>query len=275
MRNPIQELADLPIGPIRYFDSITSTNDEASDWAANDAPDLAVVIANEQTQGRGRLNKRWYTPADAGLAFSIILKQFGQNLPLINLNLSRATALGALAVCDALEECYQLPTQIKWPNDVLIRGKKICGILAEAQWFGEQVNCITLGIGINVSCASLPLESEQTFPATCLEDCIEKGRKVDDSSEQILLLRAVLNKILAWRPLLHSIIFTQAWENKLAYRGEWVVAYQDYPLKPPKNTRPIAEGKLLGITPNGAVQLLNPEGEIITLQVGEIHLRKN
>ena len=90
-------LSKLPIGGIRYFDSIGSTNDEALAWAANDAQDLSIVIANEQTAGRGRLDRPWFTPASTALAFSLILRPTADEKP----HLSRIVGLAALALADS------------------------------------------------------------------------------------------------------------------------------------------------------------------------------
>ncbi|MEO5887407.1 MAG: biotin--[acetyl-CoA-carboxylase] ligase, partial [Anaerolineales bacterium] len=113
-------LSNLPLGDIKYFDSIGSTNDEALAWAANDAKDLSLVIADEQTAGRGRLDRKWSTPPGTALAFSLILRPTVYEKP----HLSRAVGWAALAVADSLWT-RQLTPQIKWPNDVLLLGRKV------------------------------------------------------------------------------------------------------------------------------------------------------
>ena len=110
-----KSLSKLPLGDIRYFDSIGSTNDEALAWAATDAPDLSLVIADEQTAGRGRLDRKWFTPKGTALAFSLILRPTAAERP----HLSRTVGLAALAVADSLRT-RGLAAQIKWPNDILI-----------------------------------------------------------------------------------------------------------------------------------------------------------
>jgi BirA family biotin operon repressor/biotin-[acetyl-CoA-carboxylase] ligase len=273
MENPASYLVDLPIGDVRYYPSIGSTNDEAMHWIEAGATDLSVVIANEQTSGRGRFNRRWYTPPDSALAFSVILKQVGQDLPQISQNIPHLTALGALAVCDALASLFQLEAKIKWPNDVLIDGRKFCGILVEAQWLGEQLGAVVMGIGINITPLSIPDMIELNFPATCLEDCLGAKPQGFSPIDRWVLLHSVLEKILHWRPLLHSILFTRAWDKKLAFRDEWVRVDLDYETSNEQEQPPAIEGKLLGITPSGALQLLNQAGKLITVQAGEIHLR--
>jgi BirA family biotin operon repressor/biotin-[acetyl-CoA-carboxylase] ligase len=139
-------LSDLPLGAVRYFDTIGSTNDLAARWAEDGAPDLSLAAADEQTAGRGRLGRRWITPPGAALAFSLVLKDSRKT------DILRYTALGALAVCDALNAAFSpmLPAQIKWPNDVII-AMEAGGRAGEAHWQGEASPPMILGIGINVA----------------------------------------------------------------------------------------------------------------------------
>ena len=124
---PLQSiLTGLPLGGLRYFDSIGSTNDEALAWARAGAPDYSLVVADTQTAGRGRLQRRWVTNPGAALAFSLVLwpaPQERQCLP-------RFSPLGAVAVRQALAVVFGLPAEIKWPNDVLLGRCKVAGVLA-------------------------------------------------------------------------------------------------------------------------------------------------
>src|SRR5512138_559035 len=92
-------LSKLPLGDIKYFDSIGSTNNEALAWATLDTKDLSLVIADEQTAGRGRLDRKWFTPKGTALAFSLILRPTAEEKP----SLTRMVGLAALAVADALQ----------------------------------------------------------------------------------------------------------------------------------------------------------------------------
>jgi len=262
-------LAGLPLGSIRFYDRTGSTNDEAARWAEADAPHLSLVVADEQTAGRGRLGRRWYTPPGGALAFSLILRSVGQVagqdaiLPCVpylpNEGIPRLTALGALAVCDALRQEYSLDPQIKWPNDVLLEGCKVAGVLAEADWEGERLGSVILGIGINVAVQSVPPQDELLFPATCVEAAL--GKPV----ERWALLRAVLQALLQWLPRLNSMDFLRTWEGQLAFRGKWVriTFKQGSSLK----------GVVLGLNPDGALRLRLPTGEVTAIQFGELNLR--
>jgi BirA family biotin operon repressor/biotin-[acetyl-CoA-carboxylase] ligase len=262
-------LADLPLGEVRYFDRLGSTNDEAKHWAEEGAPDLSVVVADEQTAGRGRAGRRWTTPAGAGLAFSLILYPTLEGSD----TLPRMTALGALAVCDALRNVYRLPAQIKWPNDVLLNRWKVAGVLAEAHWTGGDLTSVVLGVGINVASASvseavLPA-SNLLFPAICVEDAL--GRPVDS----LELLHAVLAEFLRWRQRLSWSDFMRAWEASLAFRGEWVHIFSDQRDEETKASleAPIQEGQIAGLAPDGSLRLTTRSGDEITVRFGEVRLR--
>jgi BirA family biotin operon repressor/biotin-[acetyl-CoA-carboxylase] ligase len=267
-------LADLNLPAIRYFDCTDSTNDEASRWITEGALDRSLVVADEQTAGRGRGARRWTTLPDSGLAFSLVLfpTHFG---PFI---VPRRTAIGALAVRDALQNIYGLTAQIKWPNDILLNRKKVAGILAENYWTGDDLKAVILGYGINVTCESIDsaaLSGQRlNFPATCVEEAL--GRPVD----RIELLHAVLVEFFAWRPHLSSPEFLRQWEASLAFRGEWVqitsgdsLGKDSFPAALEGAPRPIEEGKLLGLAPDGALRLLTRRGETVTAQFGEVRLR--
>ena len=256
-----EKLADLGLGPIRFLTSVDSTNNLAARWASEDAPNLSLVVSDEQTAGRGRLGRRWYTPPGTALAFSLVLQDVTQEAITPRNMLSRWTALGTLAVCEALKLGYPkgLYPQIKWPNDVLVANRKLAGVLCEAYWQGDQLESIILGIGINITSESVPSADLLDFPATCLED------EVKTQVERWDLLHEVLDKLLYWKKLLHSPAFIQAWENRLAYRGEWVqVLYEN---------GSSLEGKVTGLQSDGALELLTRSGSRVHLQAGEIHLR--
>jgi BirA family biotin operon repressor/biotin-[acetyl-CoA-carboxylase] ligase len=250
-------LADLPLGGVRFFDRIGSTNDAARTWASAGAsagaPDLALLLAEEQTAGRGRLGRRWFTPPGAALAFSLVLRPQPVERNVIPLY----SALGALAVVSALEGEYGLRPEIKWPNDVLLHGRKLCGVLAEAAWLGERAESVILGVGLNVSAASVPASPD--FPATCLEAA--SGRAID----RLALLHDILAALLAWRPRLASQEFIPAWEARLAYRGAQVHAWAE--------GMPIRAGRVEGLERDGSLRLRSAKGESFSISFGEVHLR--
>jgi BirA family biotin operon repressor/biotin-[acetyl-CoA-carboxylase] ligase len=206
------------------------------------------------------------------LAFSIVVYPTLEDSG----SVSRMTALGALAVCDALKNRYHLPAKIKWPNDVLVGEKKVAGVLVEAQWTGDRLSSLILGIGINVAPASVEVvlarEPVLRFPTTCVDSAL--GRSLDRTE----LLYAVLAGILRWRPRLIAPDFLRAWEANLAYRDEWVQVIPSGntgELSPIDGNAPSSfqEGQVIGLSNDGSLKLRTRTGEIQTLQFGEVRLR--
>ena len=169
---------------ILRFDSIDSTNLEAMRQARAGAPEGLSVVAREQTAGRGRLDRSWHSQKDAGLYFSIVLR------PALEMNRWPLLPLmAALAVSDALMKSCRLPTDIKWPNDILANERKLCGILVETV---ETVNgsAAIVGIGINLTSEALPKDLRST--ATSIEE-ITNG-KPDAEEVLIELLKAIAER---------------------------------------------------------------------------------
>jgi BirA family biotin operon repressor/biotin-[acetyl-CoA-carboxylase] ligase len=129
-----------------YYDEIESTNDAARRLAQQGAQEGTLVVAERQTQGKGRLGRLWVTPRGEALSFSFILRP--QLLPQ---EAPRATLVSAVAVAQALRALTGLEVKIKWPNDLLIEGKKIVGILTEMNSEIDRINYLVVGIGINVN----------------------------------------------------------------------------------------------------------------------------
>jgi BirA family biotin operon repressor/biotin-[acetyl-CoA-carboxylase] ligase len=263
-------LSKLNLPAVCYFKSIGSTNDEAWDWVDAAAPHTALVVAEEQTAGRGRFQRRWITARGSGLAISLILR----SPPLDPQQVHFLTGLGALAVNQALRVKFGLAAQVKWPNDVLLNQRKTAGVLVESRWDGEDLKAAVIGIGINIAPESVdPVNLSPAglnFPATCVEG--ELGHPVD----HLELLRAILEQFFSWLPLLASPDFIHAWEDSLAYKDQWVELSLDYPVLSAHQaaaSRPAYIGKLVGLTMDGSLKLLTKSGDLVTAQVGELHLR--
>jgi len=130
---------------IIHFDTIDSTNTKAKALASKGAEDGTIVISEEQISGRGRLDRNWCSPKFKGIWMSVILR------PNIDpINASTITLIGAAAVNKALKD-FNIKTQIKWPNDIILNNKKLCGILTEMSSELNQINYIVIGIGVNVN----------------------------------------------------------------------------------------------------------------------------
>ncbi|MPZ16529.1 MAG: biotin--[acetyl-CoA-carboxylase] ligase [Luteitalea sp.] len=183
---------------------VASTNDEAAALAAGGAPEGTIVIAEEQTAGRGRRGRTWHSPAGAGVYFSIVFRPTGAE-SLTTQGGGSATALltvmSGVAVAEGIRQASGLAVAIKWPNDVVVearvpvtgraRRRKLAGILAEAAVTGEQLQHVIVGIGVNVREAPRPREIVQL--ATSIEG--ELGR----SCERGALVAAIVAALAFWR----------------------------------------------------------------------------
>lgn len=250
----VSALSPIPLGAFRYFDTIGSTNDEALAWALQGAPDFSLIIADEQTSGRGRMDRKWFTPPSAALALSLILRPTNTE----RAHPSRTTGLLALALAESLLQLGLAP-QIKWPNDVLVGGRKVAGILVESSWMGERLDAMILGMGVNVLNASIPPADQLLFPATSIET--ELGHPIERSD----LLREILTSVQDWRPKLGTDAFLKAWDGYLAFRGQQVQVEG-------RSGGPII-GELLGLESDGSLRLQDEQGRSVTVRFGEVHLR--
>jgi len=248
------QLSNLPLSAFRYYESIGSTNNVALDWVSQGAPDFSLVVADEQTSGRGRMDRRWFTPPNSALAMSLILHPLQEE----RAHPSRMTGLLALSLSESLLKLGLAP-QIKWPNDVLLKGKKVAGILVESTWMGKYVDAFVLGMGVNVLEKSVPPIEPLLFPATSIETELERQVERTD------LLRTILDGVLKWRPLLGTGKFLKAWDEKLAYRGQQVQVRG--------GSEKTIVGELLGLESDGSLRLREERGKSVTVQFGEVHLR--
>jgi BirA family biotin operon repressor/biotin-[acetyl-CoA-carboxylase] ligase len=248
-------LSQLNIGGLRYFDSIGSTNDKALAWAATGAHDLSIVIADEQTQGRGRLGRKWFSPKGSGLAFSLVLRpSAGQRL-----QLSRTVGLAALSIAESFSRLGLAPC-IKWPNDILLNRKKAAGILIENIWSGDDVDSLVIGMGINIYTNSVPPPEFLQFPATSLEDAL--GRETPAREE---ILFNIISAFIHWRERMGTDELVKGWEQLLAFRGEQVQVHTG-------GDAPII-GRLLGLESDGSLRLGDSHDKSIIIRFGDVSLR--
>ncbi|MGL4791951.1 MAG: biotin--[acetyl-CoA-carboxylase] ligase [Anaerotignaceae bacterium] len=137
------------------IETVDSTNNKVRELAQNGAKEGCTVIAETQTGGKGRLGRPWKSPPGNGVWISVLLKP-----EIAPQNVSSITLLAGLSVCKVLRALFGVNAEIKWPNDVLLNGKKLCGILTEMNAQMESVDFVIVGIGINVNNASFPKDIE-------------------------------------------------------------------------------------------------------------------
>lgn len=235
------------------YPSIGSTNDEAKRLAAEGAPEGTLVIAEEQTAGRGRLGRRWLAPAGTALLFSLVLRS---PLPLDRAaQLSMAVALGA---AEAIEAETGLPVYLKWPNDLLTRGRKVGGLLTETSVVGDRLEWAVVGLGLNVNLDfTAPGLEALADQATSLR--LELGHPVDRVRLlQMLLLHTEAHLALIYQG--HSL--HQAFNDRLAYRGEPVV------VEAPMGR---LSGTIMEVDAHGWLRLRQADGRVTSVAVGDVY----
>ena len=258
METPIPFLTmvrELNIPAYRYFEATDSTNSAALSWLDEGAPDGAIVFANHQRSGKGRLQRRWITNPGSALALSMIMKPTLQEKEYIQL----FSAVAALALVKTLKEKYQIAAQIKWPNDVLIDRKKCAGILLEAAWQGQELAGIVIGIGVNIFPASLPPADLLLFPATCVQNHTQL------SIERFDFLGNLITVFSGLRANFNFVNFHNQWENLLAFRGETVYIIENDIIH--------ISGTLSGVELNGDLRLITQDGKCMTFTAADVHLR--
>ncbi len=247
-------LSKLNLGNIRYFDSLGSTNDEALAWATSGARDMSLIVADEQTMGRGRYDRPWFTPPGTSLAFSLILHPTAEEKP----HLSRLVGLAALSIAQPLQARGLYP-EIKWPNDVLLNRRKVAGVLIELVWSGEDVENVVIGVGINITKRSVPSTDILRFPAISLEDAL--GAPVDRGE----ILNDILTTFISLRPQLGSDTLIKQWEK--------VLAYQNRQVQVEMGGGQTLTGKVIGLESDGSLKLRDENGKSITVRFGDVRLR--
>ncbi len=165
---------------LRYA-QVQSTNDLARDAADNGEPEGLVITAQEQLAGRGRMGRQWIVPRGTSLQFSVLLRP-----PLAPQHVTRLIPMAGLGIANTLERELNLQPTLKWPNDVLLDGKKVAGILTESSMQGDALTYVILGIGLNVNYTMRAYPELAPF-ATTLQDVL--GRAVDVSALEAHLFR--------------------------------------------------------------------------------------
>ena len=219
---------------IAYFDEIDSTNIKAKELAEQGYPNGTLVVADQQVSGRGRRGRSWESPSGTGIFMTLMLK------PEINPNsASMLTLVAALAVAKAIKDVTGLDAQIKWPNDIVINGKKICGILTEMSAQFDYINHIVIGIGINVHNEVFSDEIAHMASSLLLESQGKKFRRAE-----------IIEKILEYFEEYYEIYLET--EDLTALTGEYnkILVNMNKPVRvlDPKDE---FEGKAMGITAKG------------------------
>ncbi len=242
---------------IHYFSEVASTNDLAKQIAAIGAKEGTIIIAETQTSGKGRLRRKWASPR-GGIWFSTILRP-----ELDARDVPKLTLMTSLAVAKTISQLFQLRIEVKWPNDVLIDGKKVCGILTEANTRGTKINFVVVGIGINanINLDSLPRQVRET--ATSLKHKLK--RKIDREQFLLIVLEKMENYyVMSVKGNFDSIL--KEWRSLCRFLGSYVEV---------TSVNEKIEGWAVDVDRSGALIIKLRDGTIKKVLSGDVSFKRS
>ncbi len=240
---------------LKYFESTTSTNILAKNAGEEGAAHGFLFVADEQTAGRGRRGRVWQSPKGSNVYFTILLRP-----SLHPENASMLTLVMAHSVADAIQELTGEKPSIKWPNDILLSGKKVCGILTEMSVEREYIHYVVCGVGINVCKQEFPEEIRES--ATSLEEAL--GRSISKAELLEKIMTAFERDYEAFVACENLSSLKESYEKLLANMNKEVRV-----LDPKQEWTGIARG----INEQGELLVENEKGEIVTVYAGEVSVR--
>jgi len=240
---------------IHYEESVESTQKIAHRLSNEDEPEGTIIIAEEQRSGKGRMDRTWHSPKYTGIWMSLIIRP---NIPLTKA--PQLTLLTAVAIVQAMEEETGLQPEIKWPNDVLLNGKKVTGILTELQAEADRIHSIIIGIGINVN------QKKEDFPSELQEKAsslfIEKG--------EVISRAGLIKSFFKHFEKLYLLYLDQGFfPIKLLWEGYAVSIGKILKARTLTN---VIEGKALGITDEGVLKLEDETGFVHHIYSADIEV---
>lgn len=241
--------------PLTVYKTIGSTNTEAKLLAVQNAVHGTTVMAEEQTMGRGRFGRDFFSPSGSGLYMSIILK------PRLSMeNSVLVTTAAAVAVCRAIEKITDLSPLIKWVNDIFIDNRKVCGILTEAVTNFEtgMMDSVVVGIGVNVK------TKNEDFPFE-LRDIAGSILDNENKSVRNQLTAEIINNVLNMSKNLGDRSFMQDYKERSMILGQDILYKKDNLWH---------EGYAIDIDDYGGLIIHTPDGQKITLNSGEVSIKK-
>lgn len=241
---------------IYIYDELDSTNIKAKQLAIENAPHGTIVMARQQTSGKGRLGRSFFSPRE-GIYMSIVLK------PTFDLSKSvLVTSAAAVAVSEAIEDISGLDAGIKWVNDVYVDGKKVCGILSEGITDFEtgQIETIIVGIGINTTTNGFP------------KDLLDIVGAVSGNYSKSALAAGVISRMLDLTDDIEKRTFIEAYKAKSLVIGKTVTVFKGIYKNDPSEV-PSRPARVLDIDDDGGLIVLYSDGNMETLTSGEISIR--
>ncbi|NLL53432.1 MAG: biotin--[acetyl-CoA-carboxylase] ligase [Peptococcaceae bacterium] len=228
---------------VYIYREVSSTNSIAKSLAVNGVPDGTIVLSRFQTAGKGRFQRQWVCPPGKGLLLSMILRPNidSQSIP-------QLTLLGGVVVAESIQKICGIKAGIKWPNDILINGRKVCGMLAQNSFSRGHSEFVVLGIGINVNL------SREQLPADCRETTtsllLEAGFKVS----RLDLLKLLLS---IWDRHYHCFLQSSHSYLRPLWLANNITLGREVSIK--KDTHTL-RGKAVDISPRGGLIVAFPDG---------------
>ncbi len=238
-------------GPVAVYEQIDSTNLELKRRGASGATPGTVILAESQTQGRGRLGRNFFSPRGSGIYCSILLAPTDKTEEIVLI-----TTAAAVAVCRGIEAVTGKKVEVKWVNDIYLNGKKICGILTEAMTNSTtgEIDGIVLGIGINCNAV---------FPEELQEIAGNLRCKDGTAVERNRLVAEILKELSSLKTMIQTRSFLSEYKERSMLLGKWVTILQE----------PESRYRAIDIAENGALVLEDPHGKLRWLSTGEVSVR--
>jgi BirA family biotin operon repressor/biotin-[acetyl-CoA-carboxylase] ligase len=235
------------------LETLDSTNAKVRQLAEAGAADGTVVIADRQSAGRGRLGRRWESPPSVNLYCSILLR------PQIPVQQApQLTFLSAVAVAETLNHLYQLSARVKWPNDILVGGAKIAGLLNEMNAETEQVHFVVLGVGVNLNMSAAQFPAEMLYPATSVS--LELGQLID----RVTFVRAFLQRLDGYYQEFLA-------EGFVPIRRRWEALCDLLNCRVQVDQNPVLlQGVVVGLDTDGALRLQLDDGRVERILAGDV-----
>jgi len=243
--------------PLHYRETVDSTNRFAMGLAREGAPEGTVVLADRQTAGMGRLQRAWQSPPGCNLYISVILRP-----AVAPPDASRITLLAGVAVAEAISAVCPGRVGIKWPNDLLIGGRKVCGILTETRMATGGIDSVIVGVGLNVNMERADFDPAHRETATSLRE--ETGR--EHSREDLLLL--LCERFEPWYEIFLHDGFApvrEGWLARVEMAGKRLrILFRDE----------VREGVFAGIDRDGALLIADEQGAVRRITAGDATIMK-
>ncbi len=241
--------------PVSFYDVLPSTNLQAKLDAERGAAEGTLVVADMQTAGRGRKGKDWSSPAGLNLYFTLILKP-----DYVSERVSMATLLMGMAVAESIRDICGLEAGVKWPNDIVIGGRKVCGILAEMSVEREFIHYVVVGVGINVN--------EQEFDPEIAGTATSLKKESGETVSRARLLASVMKR---FEEIYESYHEKEAHPGLLArYNSLLVNRDREVCVLDPKGE---FRGISRGVNDSGELLVELPDGRIVEVYAGEVSVR--